>query len=83
MIEQLGRTKYRFIVNIGSGASRRRITKTVTFDGGKKELARCLKLYDEDLISKYEEWIKEGNEPTEFYRCCNIEQYLSRRRLYI
>ena len=52
-------------------------------EGGKKELARCLKLYDEELISKYEEWIKEGNEPTEFYRCCNIEQYLSRRRLYI
>ena len=44
MIETLGKNKYRFIVNIGSGATRRRVTKTITFDGGKKALK---KLYDE------------------------------------
>ena len=46
------------------------------YEGGKKELARCLSLYDEELITQYEEWIKAGNEATEFYSYCNIEQYL-------
>ncbi|MCH5337994.1 MAG: hypothetical protein J1E03_04370 [Acetatifactor sp.] len=46
-------------------------------EGGKKELARCLKLYDEDLINRFEEWVKEGNKPTEFYLYCSMEQYLS------
>lgn len=53
------------------------------YDGGKKELARCLKLYDEELINKFEDWIKTGNEPTEFYTYCDIEQYLSSRRIYL
>ena len=51
--------------------------------GGKKELARCLKLYDENLINQFENWINAGNEATDFYTCCNIEQYLSTRSIYL
>lgn len=51
--------------------------------GGKKELARCLKLYDENLINQFEDWIKAGNEPTQFYTYCDMEQYLSSRRIYL
>ena len=47
--------------------------------GGKKELARCLKLYDENLINQFEEWVNAGNEATDFYTCCGMEQYLSTR----
>jgi hypothetical protein len=39
--------------------------------GGRKELARCMKLYDTNLIDKYEEWIALGNEPTDFYNECS------------
>lgn len=45
-------------------------------NGGKKELARCLKLYDEKLINSYNEWIDAGNDATTFYKQCNMEQYL-------
>lgn len=45
-------------------------------ENGRKELARCIKLYDTDLLEKYDEWIKSGKAPTEFYRVCGIEQYL-------
>ncbi|MCH5248496.1 MAG: hypothetical protein J1E98_01120 [Lachnospiraceae bacterium] len=45
--------------------------------GGKKELARCLKLYDDELINKFNDWVETGNKPTAFYKQCNIEQYLS------
>lgn len=44
MIKKVGKDKYRFIVNIGSGANRRRPSTTITHKGGKKELQR---LYDE------------------------------------
>lgn len=44
MIQELGRNKYRFIVSIGSGSARRKVSKTITHKGGKKELKR---LYDE------------------------------------
>lgn len=44
MIEELGRNKYKFTVNIGSGAARRRVSKTITHKGGKKALQN---LYDE------------------------------------
>ena len=49
--------------------------------GGKKELARCLKLYDKKLISQFEEWLNAGNEATNFYTRCNMEQYLSSRQV--
>lgn len=45
-------------------------------ENGRKELARCIKLYDTDLLKKYDEWIKSGKKPTEFYSICGIEQYL-------
>lgn len=46
-------------------------------EGGRKELARCTKLYDIDLINKFDEWIASGNAPKEFYTQCNdILQYL-------
>lgn len=51
--------------------------------GGKKELARCLKLYDENLINQFEEWVNAGNEATDFYTCCGMEQYLSSRPIYL
>lgn len=45
-------------------------------EGGKKELARCLKLYDTNLINYFDEWVKQGNAPIDFYSKCNFEQYL-------
>jgi hypothetical protein len=36
--------------------------------GGKKELANCLKLYDQSLITDYEDWVTAGNAPTAFYK---------------
>ena len=44
MIQQLEKNKYRFIVSVGSKNRRRRYTKTVQYQGGKKGLQ---KLYDE------------------------------------
>lgn len=45
-------------------------------ENGRKELARCLRMYDNDLIEKYNEWTKLGKEPTEFYTVCDMEKYL-------
>jgi hypothetical protein len=39
--------------------------------GGRKELARCIKLYDNDLINRFDEWVALGNEPTDFYNECS------------
>lgn len=36
------------------------------YHGGKKELARCMKNYDEDLISAFDTWVASGKNPTEF-----------------
>ncbi len=47
-------------------------------EGGKKELARCLKLYDRKLINYFDEWVEQGNPPTEFYTQCDIMQYLEK-----
>lgn len=44
MIKKVGKDRYQFVVNIGSGANRRRPSTTITHKGGKKELQR---LYDE------------------------------------
>lgn len=51
MIETLGKNKYRFVVNIGSGASRRRVTKTITHTGGKKELKRLYDAFAEEATT--------------------------------
>ncbi len=40
-------------------------------EGGRKELARCTKLYDTDLINRFDEWVASGNAPTFFYEQCN------------
>lgn len=40
-------------------------------EGGRKEVARCIKLYDNELLNKYDEWISSGNAPTDFYKKCN------------
>lgn len=46
-------------------------------EGGRKELARCMKLYDTNLINRFDEWVASGNAPTDFYNQCNdILQYL-------
>jgi len=37
------------------------------YDGGKRELARCLARYDNDLIAQFDEWVGLGNDPTKFY----------------
>lgn len=37
-------------------------------EGGKSELIRCLKNYDEELISAFETWVQQGKAPTEFYQ---------------
>lgn len=46
------------------------------YEGGKKLLAHCLKLYDNELMDRFEEWTGLGNEPSEFYKECDIGQYL-------
>lgn len=46
------------------------------YEGGKKELARCLKLYDNALMDRFDAWTAEGNAATEFYRECGMEKYL-------
>lgn len=51
MIETLGKNKYRFVVNIGSGASRRRVTKTIIHSGGKKELKRLYDAFAEEATT--------------------------------
>ncbi len=47
------------------------------YKGGKKELFQCLKHYEIRLLDHFEEWVDAGNSPTEFYKECNMEQYLS------
>lgn len=44
--------------------------------GGRKEIARCMKLYDKNLVQDFEEWIKKGKEAKLFYKQCDMEQYL-------
>lgn len=50
------------------------------YEGGKKELARCLKQYDNELMNRFEEWVTTGKEPTDFYKECDLEQYLHNTR---
>lgn len=38
------------------------------YEGGKKELARCMKFYDEELITTFDTWVNSGNPPAEFYK---------------
>ena len=40
-------------------------------EGGRKELARCTKLYDTDLINRFDEWVASGNEATDFNKQCS------------
>lgn len=40
--------------------------------GGKSELARCLKLYNRELIDCYESGIATGNDPTTFYKATDF-----------
>ena len=48
MIEKLGKHRYRFIVSIGSGANRRRPSKVIEFDGGKKELQKLYEAFEDE-----------------------------------
>lgn len=43
MIREVGKNRYQFVVNIGSGKNRQRPSRTIEFSGGKRELK---KLYD-------------------------------------
>lgn len=49
----------------------------IKYKGGRVELARCLKLYDRQLMKRFEEWTGDGKEPTEFYKECGMGQYLA------
>ena len=51
MIETLGKNKYRFVVNIGSGATRRRVTKTITHSGGRKQLKKLYDAFEEEATA--------------------------------
>lgn len=46
------------------------------YEGGRREIARCLKLYDKMLMDGFEEWMADGKNPVEFYKECNMEQFL-------
>lgn len=48
MIKKIGRNKYQFVVSVGSGANRRRPSKTITFKGGKKELQKLYEEFEEE-----------------------------------
>ena len=42
-------------------------------DGGKRELRKCLLMYDENLMRKFEKWVDEGKNPEKFYlQCRNV-----------
>ncbi|MBR6643287.1 MAG: hypothetical protein IKL28_06475 [Lachnospiraceae bacterium] len=45
-------------------------------EGGKKELRKCLQLYDTELIHRFEQWIDSGKPADEFYTQCDMEKYL-------
>lgn len=51
MIQELGKGKARLIVNVGSGAGRRRFTKTVTYSG-KKELKSLYEAFEAECADK-------------------------------
>lgn len=48
MIKKVGKDRYQFVVSIGSGANRRRPSKTIEFSGGKKELQKLYKEFEEE-----------------------------------
>ena len=50
------------------------------YKGGRKEIVRCMKLYNGELMERFDKWVKEGREATEFYKECNMEQYLYHTR---
>ena len=49
MIKELGKNRYRFIVNVGSGDSRKRYTKTIEHKGGKKELKKLYEAFENEI----------------------------------
>lgn len=49
MIKEISKNKYRFIVSIGSGDARRKITKTVEFSGGKKALRQLYEDFEREV----------------------------------
>lgn len=49
-------------------------------NGGRKEIVRCLKLYNNKLMDDFDKWVKDGNKATEFYKNYNMEQYLFNTR---
>ena len=38
------------------------------YQGGKKELARCMKNYNEELISAFDMWVTNEKEPADFIK---------------
>ena len=46
MIKKVGKDKYQFVVNIGSGEDRRRPSTTITHTGGKRELQKLYKKFE-------------------------------------
>lgn len=52
MIKQIDKHRYRFIVSIGSGKAQRKVSKTITFNGGKKALKKLYDEYEEEVKSQ-------------------------------
>lgn len=52
MIKELGKGKYQFVVNIGSGKNRQRPSKTIEFKGGKRELQKLYKEFEDECKNK-------------------------------
>lgn len=50
------------------------------YKGGRREIVRCIKLYNSELMEKFDKWVKEGREATKFYKESNMEQYLYHTR---
>ena len=49
MIKQISKDKYRFIVSVGSGDARKKFTKTVTHNGGKKALQKLYTDFENEV----------------------------------
>lgn len=52
MIKKLGKNKYRFTASVGSGKNRKRPTKTIEFNGGKKELQRLYNEFEDECKNR-------------------------------
>lgn len=52
MITKVGKNKYQFVVNVGSGKSRQRPSKTIEYKGGKRGLEQLYKEFEDECKNR-------------------------------